>query len=54
MKCELCGAEYDLTKAAEACQARCAHWGSCDLTPCPTCFSESVLEPAWFQKVFAA
>lgn len=54
MKCELCHAEYDLAKVTEACQARCAKWSSCGLTPCPTCFSETVLEPEWFQKVFSS
>ncbi|MBI2094720.1 MAG: ferrous iron transport protein A [Candidatus Omnitrophica bacterium] len=49
----MCGLEYDLKKAEAACEAACPLWKKCDLVRCPNCFYETVLEPAWFRRLFA-
>lgn len=54
MKCPLCGLEYDLEKAEAACASACPLWKKCDLVRCPNCLYETVLEPAWFRRLFAS
>lgn len=54
MRCEACGKQYEAPVAEAECATRCRHYGQCDLSGCPNCFSENVLEPEWYARTAAA